>query len=287
MDKKFHSAIKAVKTGDLGLFQQSLKDDPSLAIARSSTSHPTLLQCVALDGLNVTNNVEMAKLLIEAGAQLDEPLVACASIGNLEVGSLLLDAGADINNAMGWSPLEEALYWGNESFVSLLLDRGAAVKNLRTAAGLGRLDLLNAFFSTDGTLKPGAGRIDWPFGEPQKSNLNQKTKDCLQSAIDHWSNEPRAIINNAFIYACMGNHIEAAKFLLEKGAEINEIPFGFDYAGTGLHYAALRGHREMVDFLLLHGADARIKDSKIGNTASGWADYGGHSQLRDYLSQLE
>ncbi|HEY6122955.1 MAG TPA: ankyrin repeat domain-containing protein, partial [Pyrinomonadaceae bacterium] len=235
MDKEFHQAAKAVKTGDLDLFKQSLIDNPSLATARSSTSHPTLLQCVALDGHDVAHNVEMAKLLIDAGAELDDPLVACASIGNLEVGKALLDAGADIEAGGRWSPLEEALYWGNDSFVAMLLERGAAVKNLRAAAGLGRLDLLETFFGSDGRLKPEAGRIDWPFGDPQKSNLNNKIKKGLQTARDAWSNEPRYIINNAFIYACMRDQIEAAKFLLEKGAAVNEMPHGFDYAGTGLH----------------------------------------------------
>jgi ankyrin repeat protein len=81
----------------------------------------------------------------------------------------------------------------------------------------------------------------------------------------------------------MYNHIEAAKYLLEKGADINAIPPGFDYAGTGLHYAALRGHRAMVDFLLEQGANLSIKDTKVGSLPSGWADYGGHPELRDYL----
>jgi ABC-type spermidine/putrescine transport system permease subunit I len=65
----------------------------------------------------------------------------------------------------------------------------------------------------------------------------------------------QGIVNNAFVYACMHGHIDAAKLLLEKGAEINIVPGGFDYAGTGLHYAALNGHRAMVEFLLQQGAD--------------------------------
>jgi len=41
------------------------------------------------------------------------------------------------------------------------------------------------------------------------------------------------MINNAFVYACMHGHIEAARLLLQHGAEINVVPGGFDYAGTG------------------------------------------------------
>jgi ankyrin repeat protein len=81
----------------------------------------------------------------------------------------------------------------------------------------------------------------------------------------------------------MHGHIDAAKLLLEKGAEINVIPGGFDYAGTGLHYAALNGHMAMVEFLLQHGADRNVKDTKVKATAAGWAEHGGHLELRDLL----
>ena len=81
----------------------------------------------------------------------------------------------------------------------------------------------------------------------------------------------------------MHGHIDAGQLLLDKGAEINAIPGGFDFAGTGLHYAALNGHRAMVDFLLEHGADRNVKDTKVGSTASGWAAHGGHADLHNLL----
>ena len=67
-----------------------------------------------------------------------------------------------------------------------------------------------------------------------------------------WSDDPQDIINNAFVYACMHHHIDAARMLLQKGAQIDAIPPGFDYSGAGLHYAALNGpppnrvHRTLV-----------------------------------------
>jgi ankyrin repeat protein len=285
MDRKFHPAIAAIKAGDIEKLQSLVREDPSLATDRSTTSHPTLLQCLALDAVDVPNKVEMAKVLIDAGADLNEPLVACGSIGNAEVAKTLLDAGAAIDGTQDWSPLEEALYWRNNNVIALFLERGASIKNLRTAAGLGRLDAIQSFFNEDGTLKPEAGTINWPFGQLQKSNLNCGIKSELQAKVDQWSNEPQDIINNAFIYSCSGNHIEAAKFLLGKGAEVNAIAPGFDYSGTALHNAALHGHRTMVDLLLNHGADPRIKDTKVGATASGWADHGGHPELRDHLAK--
>jgi ankyrin repeat protein len=241
---------------------------------------------LTLAAQDVSNKVEMARVLIDAGAEINGPLGACASGNNVEVAAALLDAGAEINGMGSWSPLEEALYWSSNDVRDLLLKRGASVHNLRIAAGLGRTDLIESFFNSDGSLKPEAGKIAWPFGDPQDSNLPAQIKEELQAKIEAWSNESQNIINNAFIYACMHNRIDAAKLLLDKGAEINTIPPGFDYAGTGLHNAAVNGHRAMVEFLIESGADANIRDEKVNGTPAGWADFGGHGDLRDYLEQV-
>ena len=274
MDAKFHPAIEAMRAGDVEKLRALVAADPSLVTSRSSKSHPTLLQALVLEGKDKPKNVEMVQVLIDAGAELNEPLVAAASIDNRAAAELLLDHCAAIDGTGGWSPLEEALYWNSQNVIALLLERGAKVQNLRTAAGLGRIDLIESYFNADGSLKPEAGKINWPWGD-----LNA----IACSNQDAWSQDPPGVVNNAFVYACMHGQIEAAKLLLDKGAEINVIPGGFDYAGTGLHYAALNGHRAMVEFLLAHGADRSVKDTKVGSTAAGWADYGGHPELRDLL----
>jgi uncharacterized protein len=286
MDARFHPAIAAIRTGDLNLLRELVANDPSLATARSSRSHPTLLQCLALDAVDVPNKVDMAKVLIDAGADINGPLGAAACIDNVEIAELLLDRGAAINGMGSWSPLEETLYWRNYQVRDLLLARGASTHNLRIASGLGRLDLIESFFRSDGSLKSEAGKIDWPFGELEKSNLNCGIKAELQAKIAQWSDDPQDIINNAFVYACNNNQIDAARLLLEKGAQLNAIPPGFDFAGTGLHYAAHNGDQAMVEFLLERGADVNVKDTKVHSTPAGWADHGGHPELKDYLAQL-
>lgn len=282
MDKTFHPAIEAIKTGNTDRLKALVQQDPSLATSRSSTSHPTLLQCLALDATQVPNKVEMARVFVDAGAEVDGPLSACASIDNVEVAAALLDWGASINGNGGWSPLEEALYWRNQGVIDLLVDRGASVHNLRIAAGLGRTDLIESFFDKD-ALKPEAGTIDWPFGDPLTSNLATPAKEHLKKNVEGWSLRPIDIINNALIYACINNHLEAVKLLLKKGAEVNAIPPGFDYAGTALHNAAVQGNKGIVEFLIQQGADATVLDTKVKSTAAGWADHGGHIQLRDLL----
>ena len=286
MDAKFHPAIAAIKSDNLEGLRALLQQDPALATARSSCSHPTLLQCLALEAVHVPNKVAMAQLLIDAGAEINGPLGAAACIDNVEIARFLLDAGADLNGDGSWSPLEEALYWNNQGVIALLLERGATVHNLRLAAGLGRTDLVEGSFESDGSLKPEAGKIAWPFGDPEVSTLPLKIKEELQTKVFAWSNDRQSVINNALIYACMHNQIETARLLLQQGVEINAIPPGFDFSGTGLHYAALNGHRAMVEFLLEQGADLNIKDSKVGSTPAGWADHGGHTELKDYLEQI-
>ena len=227
---------------------------------------------MVLDGYEVPHSPEMVKLLIDAGAEqeyVDESLIAAASMDNVEAIPVLLDAGAAINGNGTWSPVEDALAFGKHRIVRLLLERGATIHNLRIAAGLGRADLIDGFFHPDGSLKAGAGKLAWPFGEPAEG----------------WSQDPQDILDNAFVYACRSGRIEAAERLLQHGARINALPPGFDYAGTGLHYAAMDGHRPMVEYLLAHGADPCLKDQKVSATPAGWADHGGHPEIAALLER--
>src|SRR3989441_11080289 len=187
MDAKFHPAIAAIRSGDLETFKALVSQDPTLATSRSSTSHPTLLQCMTLDGKDKPNNVEMARVLIDAGADLNEPLVAAASVNNRVVAEVLLDRGAAIDGTGGWLPLEEALYWNSQDVLALLLERGAAVQNLRIAAGLGRTDLIEGYFNADGSLRPEAGQINWPWGGLETiagSNFDQTGRQKLADRVN-------------------------------------------------------------------------------------------------------
>src|SRR5262252_7530959 len=101
MDAKFHPAIVAIKTDDVEQLRTLVIEDPTLATSRSSTSHPTLLQCLVLSSKDAPHKIEMAKLLIDAGAELAGPLSACGSCDNVEVARLLLDSGTAVNGTGG------------------------------------------------------------------------------------------------------------------------------------------------------------------------------------------
>jgi ankyrin repeat protein len=71
-----------------------------------------------------------------------------------------------------------------------------------------------------------------------------------------------------------------ADLLLERGAHINAKGV---FGGTGLHWAAINGHRDTVEFLMAHGADLTIRDAKFDSTPEGWAAEGQHLEIRDLL----
>jgi ankyrin repeat protein len=271
VDKRFHPAEAALAAGDAERLALLLADDPELAVARSRTSHPTLLQCLVLTMPPPDRLEVMIDMLAAKGADLSDPLIAASGMDNVRAIKTLLDRGARIEGSGRWSPLEEALYWGHEAAAAELLARGASVRNLRVAAALGNMGMIAQCFDASGRLTAKAGKVSWPFD----AVLGEipETVRCDSSQI----------IGNALIYAAAWNRPEAIGILLDRGARINDIPAGFDFAGTALHYAALRGHRDMVDLLLGRGADPALTDAKIGKLAEDWADHNGHRDLADHL----
>jgi ankyrin repeat protein len=246
--------------------------DPDLASARSSRSHPTLLQCLVLTMPPVANLEQLIDFLADRGAELTEPLIAACGVDNVQAIAKLLDLGACIAGNGHWSPLEEALYFGNRAAVALLLERGAPVANLRTAASLGDMEKVSSYFDETGALTAAAGEIAWPF---RPSGI-----------AEHDRHDPQQILNNALVHAAAWGRGEVVEFLLARGADVNLIPAGFDYSGTALHYAAFNGHRDMVDRLLRHGADPAILDTKIGKLAEDWAEHSKHRELAEHLSKI-
>jgi len=163
MDARFHPAQAALAIGDVERLASLLSADPELATARSQRSHPTILQCLVLTMPPVDALERLIDLLADHGAELTHPLIAASGIDNLRAIAKLLDLGARIEGNGRWSPLEEALYWGNKASVSLRLERGAVVGNLRTAAALGDMDWIARCFDVAGALSAAAGEVAWPF----------------------------------------------------------------------------------------------------------------------------
>ncbi|HEY2253416.1 MAG TPA: ankyrin repeat domain-containing protein [Planctomycetaceae bacterium] len=268
MDPRFLPAQQALSRGDVEELINVLSANPELAIARSSCDHPTLMQCLVLHKPVVDSLERLIRILAEHGSELTNPLIAAASGNNVRAILELIHLGGDINGNGNWSPLEEALYWVHPASVEVLLHRGAAVDNLRKGAGFGQMDVIASCFDEDGALNAQAGEVAWPFGD----NIPEQIRSDRQQIVD-----------NALIYGAAWGQIAAVDELLKRGANVNSIPAGFDFAGTALHYAALQGLSEMADHLLDRGANPAAVDSKIRKMPENWAAHGGHSALGAYL----
>jgi ankyrin repeat protein len=271
---QFESAVEAIIAGDVAELGLLVRDNPGLVRARSMRDHgATLLLYVGanlVEGYrqrSPTNAVEVAKILLDAGAEVDAvartggsgtTLGQAATSQNTRRAGVqiplidtLLDYGAAIDGVPGgYQPLEAALANGCPEAAEALARRGARM-NIASAAGLGRLDLVQDFFDRDGNLKA------------------EHTKEQMEEA---------------FILACLYGRTSVAAFLLDKGVD---PAAGADVGQTGFHLAAHAGHLETVRMLLDRNAPLEVINV-FGGTVLGQAVWSATNEPRpDHLTIIE
>ena len=263
------------------------------------------------------------------------PLVYAARTGNIEAAKVLLDAGADVNQTTryGWSPLLAATQNRNYQLGIYLIERGADV-NLANKGGWTPL-----YLATDNRNLEGG---DYPTREPDMDHL-EFIKFLLDSGADPnarmiESTETRTVFTNqwldeegatAFLRASQSGDLPLMKMLIEYGADphINTalgvtplavaagigwvegvtsewsteqtieavkylLELGVDpnfQANTGrvaLHGAAHKGSTEVVKILVAAGARMDVRD--FGNTDNrGSPELAAHTWLPiDYADGL-
>ena len=242
-----------------------LREDAELVRARSTRWHKApLIHYVAANGVEdfrqktPKNIVAITRVLLGAGAEVDATNQAYGGTSTvlglaatsyhpakagvqLELLDELLKAGACVDGAPGgWNPLVAALHNGRGEAAAFLADRGARL-DLEGAAGTGRVDVVARYIDQDGMLKGGA------------------TKQQL---------------NYGFIWACEYGRTNVVKFLLDRGFKPDASP---THGETGLHWAALAGHAEIVELLLAANAPVNATEQDHGGTPLGWAVYGWHN----------
>jgi len=235
----------AVETGDIESLKKLLEKDPDLVNEVSADKPRTLLHTLCDFPGHRPRCRDTIELLIHAGADInarakfegktdpgETPLHWAASSDDVPMIEALLDAGAEIDIDGGiianGTPLWEAVVFCNRHAAAKLIDRGATC-NLIIAAGVGRLDLVQAYFDKEGKLKANAG------------------------ALPGWRKPrtPKSCIDSAFGMACRNGQMDTAKWLLEKGPNINKKnPAG----ETPLDQALGRKHPETARWLDSLGA---------------------------------
>jgi ankyrin repeat protein len=258
--------------------------------------------------------------LVAAGADVDEandrgwtPLHQAGYANKPEIASLLVAKGAAVDaeaHGAGGTPLIAALFWGHREVADVLARHGVAPRNLRAAAGLGIPELVEACFEGPHTLtadagaargfyRPHSGFPDWePSTDPQEVLDEALVWACKSNRIavlerlvgagarldaDPYRGTP-------LIWAAACNRTEAAGWLLDRGANVNQkATFGGLTHGQGmtaLHLAAQYGHMPMVRLLVERGADPSITDDLYHSTAEGGAAYFRQAAVQEYLRSI-
>jgi ankyrin repeat protein len=295
LDPAVRDVIVAVRTGELARLHAILQAEPSAAnpkwvsgfrIPEPIPNDSIPLFCVSEAVFRKTNQrgneYEITQALLNAGADIEitggQTLTGAVSFDAINVVESLLDGGALVDGVDGdGTPMAYAMHFGHVRTAELLARRGAKL-DLRFAAGVGRLDVMKGFFNSDGTLKPGAGALADPYGFEHKARG--------KSAFRCERTRPN-ILSQALYFACRHHRLEAVKFLLSQGADINAMVPGLDARATILHWMASSSHAEgglaVISFLLDHGANPNIRDEYHNETPLGWARYCKREDVVDLL----
>lgn len=226
------------------------------------------------DVSRVRQLLSLDSTLVNAKGAYDKtPLHWAAEKNYRELAEVLVSAGAKLDAEVTWgmTPLQWAANMGSRDVAEVLLAHGARRQlNMWCAAGLGMLDVVQSFWDSSNTLKPGAGQTrsrDLGNGKWGKAPPPESYKD---------------LVSEAFYIASRNGHVEVARFLLEKGADINCRGF---FGAPGLHWAAINGHKPMVEFLIAHGADLHLRDTQFNSTPLGWALEGKQEEIAELLQK--
>ncbi len=299
----FMLAFRAIEAHDTERLTALLDEHPDLVEQRGTNGNDLL----GLSG----GDLVLVRLLLERGADVNRgndygwTILHQAGYGNNRaLAEVALAAGGDATASArgdGGTPVVVALFWGHHHVVDVL---GDAPRNLRVAAGLGRVDLIDELVGTPaagehrGFYRPHGGFPRWqPSDDPQEvldEALVWAAKadrvEALSRLVEVGARVDADVYRGtALTWAAANGRVEAIERLLELGADPNlRGTFGGPDHGEGvtaLHLAAQGGRAEAVDVLLAAGADATVADALHGGSPAGWASFGGHPELARRLER--
>jgi len=233
---KAQSIFDAVQANDLEKVKKLIENDKTV-IKQKGRYGDTPLHIAAL-----IDNEEIAKLLIEHGADLDAqngsfytPLMRAG----LKVTKVLVEKGADIDFVSRngqQTALSVALMWKEKEVAEYLLKCGAKLPDKESPKY--RRNLINA----------------------TKKGIIPYLETCLENGFDPlYSGESQS---NLFHYAAESNSTELLDKLFKLGVPFNRVNI---YGWIPLHNAAYYGNQVTVEWFIKKGADPNVRTTD-GNT---------------------
>lgn len=230
-------------------------------------------------------------------------LMMAAGQANAGLVGLLLDAGADvfaIDSNAGGSALHKACQGGSVEVVRLLVEAGIFVDSV--APTTGHTPLMDALWYkwpaiVDYLLEAGAGlnlSTHYGFSMIQhfeyELNVNTIGKDKLLQAEKmlkaRQQSDEQKVESQKLMAAVTSSDLETVKQLLRSGVDVDErapILNGFNDAHTPLLVAARDGHTEIVEALLVAGADVNAVEPTFGAVPLHKAVYNGRADITQML----
>jgi hypothetical protein len=277
IDVLFRQAVSAIDAGDMNMLEQLLIIHPLLVRERLHAPgdwlrdkvgktldgffrQPYLLWFVAEDpvrnGRLPGNIVEITRTIVQA-AQRQQ----VASLAEQLDYALLLTAWSRVAHNAGVQI----------ELMDVLIDADASPKGVANNA------LINGHFA--------AAAHAIQRGDP----LTLASALCLE----HWDAVPAlATAANpgqrqfSLILTALNGRAEAIARLIPYGVDINGRCPDLHSHGTALHHAAVSGSLDAVKVLIEAGADINAIDTAWNGTPLGWAIYGKHDAIADYLRSV-
>ena len=297
----FAQAYRAIEAHDVDGLADLLDRSPDLVTAQGTNGNDLLGMAGA------TCDERLVAVLLERGADVTRgnahgwtPLHQAAYSDLPLLAQVLLDAGARVDVSArgdGGTPLIVALFWGNCETAELLAERGVHPRNLRAAAGLGRLDEVEDAGAHRGFYRPHSGFPPWqPSDDPHEvldealawAARNDRA-DTLTELVDRGAAVGADVYRGtALAWAAACGRVAAIRQLVALGADPDQQgTFGGPEHGDGvtaLHLAAQNGDLPAIRALLELGADPAIRDRLYSGTPADWAAHGGHEDARALLT---